>query len=60
MQLKLFAERYYSRFIKRNFRELTMDFGRLKRDFTETDTAASGHAAVSVNQCSRKCESMQP
>ena len=48
------------RFLKRDFRELMLDFGMLKRDLTKTDTAASGHAAVSVSQRSRKCESMQP
>ena len=48
------------RFLKRDFRELMLDFGMLKRDLTETDTAASGYSDVSIGQRSRKCESMQP
>ena len=49
-----------SRFLKRDFRELTMNFGMLNRDFTKTDTAARIDAAVSVSQRSRMCEPMQP
>lgn len=48
------------RFLKRDFRELMLDFGMLKRDLTKTDTAASGYSDVSIGQRSRKCESMQP
>ena len=29
-----------SQFLKRDFRELMLDFGMLKRDLTKTDTAA--------------------
>lgn len=49
-----------SRLLKRDFRELMLDFGMLKRDFTETDTAASGYSAISIGQRSRKREPMQP
>lgn len=34
--------------LNRDFSRLTMDFGRLNMGFTETDTAALTHAAVSV------------
>ena len=39
---------------------LKRDFSVLNRDFTETDTAASADAAVSVSQRSRIREPMQP
>ena len=46
--------------LKRDLSMLTMDFGEPNRDFTETDTAVRPDAAVSVGQCSRICELLQP